>query len=55
MRDPKEKPKGIEEKGKNDEQSYEISQTGYGLESVSEGCDFAEGDQNHTPPTCGGL
>lgn len=54
MRDPKEKLEGIQEKAKNEE-SYEISDTGYGLESVSEGCDFAEGDQNHTPPNCGGL
>lgn len=32
----------------------EISETGYGLESVAEGADFAEGDQNNSP-NCGGL
>ncbi len=32
----------------------EISETGYGLESVAKGTDFAEGDQNQ-PPNCGGL
>ncbi|WP_186326676.1 hypothetical protein [Cytobacillus oceanisediminis] len=32
----------------------EISETGYGLESVAEGADFAEGDQKNSP-NCGGL
>ncbi|CAM3859357.1 hypothetical protein [Mesobacillus thioparans] len=32
----------------------EISETGYGLESVAKGTDFAEGDQNQSP-NCGGL
>jgi hypothetical protein len=32
----------------------EISETGYGLESVAEGTDFAEGDQKQSP-NCGGL
>ncbi|WP_174727271.1 hypothetical protein [Mesobacillus harenae] len=55
MRDKKEKRE--ESKNLNQVQSeelFEISQTGYGLESVEKGCDFAEGDQAN-PPDCGGL
>jgi hypothetical protein len=54
MRDSKDKPEITQEKAQN-QQAYEISNTGYGLESVAEGCDFAEGDQKNTPPNCGGL
>ncbi|WP_176167215.1 hypothetical protein [Mesobacillus jeotgali] len=35
-------------------EKFEISETGYGLESVAEGADFAEGDQTNSP-NCGGL
>ncbi|MBT2639808.1 hypothetical protein [Bacillus sp. ISL-39] len=36
------------------EELLEISQTGYGLESVTEGTDYMEGDQKNSP-NCGGL
>ncbi|KAF0821023.1 MULTISPECIES: hypothetical protein [unclassified Cytobacillus] len=49
-----------EEQGKelsstiHDQGSKDISTTEYGLESVAEGCDFAEGEKEK-PPECGGL
>lgn len=52
MREKKEKPLGDIQK--NAQGSYEISNTDYGLESVTEGCDFAEGEKDK-PPNCGGL
>lgn len=36
------------------EEALEISQTGYGLESVTKGTDYMEGDQNQSP-NCGGV
>jgi hypothetical protein len=36
------------------EEILEISQTGYGLESVTEGKDYMEGDRKNSP-NCGGL
>lgn len=36
------------------EEQLEISQTGYGLESVAEGTDYMEGDQKNSP-NCDGL
>ncbi|MBY6053100.1 hypothetical protein [Cytobacillus firmus] len=52
MREKKEKP--LEDIRKNAQDSYEISNTDYGLESVAEGCDFAEGEKDK-PSNCGGL
>lgn len=47
MRDNKEKNKNRENKNKaQNEELFEISETGYGLESVEKGTDFAEGDRN---------
>lgn len=53
MRDNKHKHKDdqIIHHGQTEEQ-LEISQTGYGLESVTEGKDYMEGDRN-TSPSCG--
>ncbi|WP_213371751.1 hypothetical protein [Mesobacillus boroniphilus] len=48
MRDNKEKNKSPENRKKvQNEESFEISETGYGLESVEKGTDFAEGDRNN--------
>ncbi|MBU8771669.1 hypothetical protein AADC60_03280 [Cytobacillus pseudoceanisediminis] len=52
MREKKEKQ--LENIQKNAQDLYEISNTEYGLESVAEGCDFAEGEKD-TPPNCGEL
>lgn len=55
MREKKEKKeKPLEDIPKNTQDLYEISNTEYGLESVAEGCDYAEGEKD-TPPNCGGL
>lgn len=55
MGDNKEKHKDIEKINEvQNEEVLEISQTGYGLESVTKGTDSMEGDQNN-PPNCGGL
>lgn len=55
MRDNKEKNKNTENgKMVQNGELFEISETGYGLESVEKGTDFAEGDRN-TSPNCGGL
>lgn len=54
MRD-KDRNKNRENKSNvQNEESFEISETGYGLESVEKGTDFAAGDSN-TSPGCGGL
>ena len=52
MREKKEKQ--LENIQKNAQDLYEISNTEYGLESVAEGCDFAEGEKD-TPLQCDGL
>ncbi|MBN8203568.1 MULTISPECIES: hypothetical protein [Bacillaceae] len=52
MREKKEKP--LEDIQKNAQDLYEISNTEYGLESVAEGCDFAEGEKDK-PLQCDGL
>lgn len=44
MREKKEKQ--LEDIQKNAQDSYEISNTDYGLESVADGCDFAEGEKS---------
>lgn len=50
MRDNKEKHKQTQNKNKaQNQQTYEISETGYGLESVTKGKDFMAGDQNGSP------
>lgn len=55
MRDNKERNKNKENSNSaQNEELFEISETGYGLESVEKGTDFAEGDSN-TSPSCGGL
>ncbi|WP_156972604.1 hypothetical protein [Mesobacillus selenatarsenatis] len=55
MRDNKQKRKdGQIINNVQDEEVLEISQTGYGLESVTEGNDYMEGDKNNSP-NCGGL
>ncbi|MEK3856278.1 hypothetical protein [Cytobacillus sp. FSL H8-0458] len=51
MREKKEKQ--LEDIQKNAQDSYEISNTDYGLESVADGCDFAEGEKK--PPQCDRL
>ncbi|MCM3707052.1 MULTISPECIES: hypothetical protein [Cytobacillus] len=38
----------------HNQDSKDESITEYGLESVAEGCDFAEGEREK-PPECGGL
>jgi hypothetical protein len=38
----------------HDQDSKDVSSSEYGLESVAEGCDFAEGEKEK-PPECGGL
>ncbi|PAE23258.1 hypothetical protein CHI10_18855 [Bacillus sp. 7894-2] len=38
----------------NDQGMKDVSSTEYGLESVAEGCDFAEGEKEK-PPECGGM
>ncbi|WP_197280059.1 hypothetical protein [Bacillus sp. FJAT-27251] len=43
MRDNKEKSKF------QNKESFEETQTDNGLESVAEGCDFAEGEKNKSP------
>jgi hypothetical protein len=53
MRDNKERPEEIQYKVRNEELN-EIIKTDSGLESVAEGCDFAEGDKVDSP-NCGGL
>ncbi|WML49105.1 hypothetical protein RCG23_03095 [Neobacillus sp. PS3-34] len=53
MRENKEKHQETQNKVEN-KQQLEISETGYGLESVEKGTDFAEGDCNNSP-NCGGL
>jgi hypothetical protein len=55
MRDNKERNKNTDNRNTvQNEESFEISETGYGLESVEKGTDFAAGDSN-TSPGCGGL
>jgi hypothetical protein len=55
MRDNKQKQKDSQViKNEQHEELLEISQTGYGLESVTEGTDYMEGDQRNSP-NCGGL
>jgi hypothetical protein len=55
MRDDKERPRDDLKINKvQNEEKLEISQTGYGLESVANGTDYMEGDQNN-PPDFGGL
>ena len=55
MRDNKERNKNTENGNKvQNEELFEISETGYGLESVEKGTDFAEGDRN-TFSNGGGL
>lgn len=55
MRDNKERNKNAENQNKiQNQELFEISETGYGLESVEKGTDYAEGDSN-TSPNCGGL
>jgi len=47
MRDNKERNKNTQDRNKNqNEELFEISETGYGLESVEKGTDFAEGDRS---------
>ncbi|WP_423409035.1 hypothetical protein AABM38_02810 [Heyndrickxia sp. MSNUG] len=48
MKDNKERNKNAENQNKvQNEESFEISETGYGLESVEKGTDFAEGDRSN--------
>jgi hypothetical protein len=55
MRDNKQKHKGSQMTNNvQNEEQLEISQTGYGLESVTEGTDYMEGDEKDSP-SCGGL
>ena len=53
MRDNKAKHKDTQNNVENEE-VLEISQTGYGLESVTKGTDYVEEDQKNSP-NCGGL
>jgi hypothetical protein len=47
MRDNKNRNMNTENRNKiKKEELFEISETGYGLESVEKGTDFAEGDRN---------
>ncbi|RBP90016.1 hypothetical protein DFO70_110122 [Cytobacillus firmus] len=52
MRDNKEKLENTQTNGQN-EDLIEISNPDYGLESVADGCDFAEGEKK--PPQCDRL
>ncbi|CEG26396.1 hypothetical protein [Bacillus sp. B-jedd] len=52
MRDKKEEHEQISKFENN--QRLEESESGYGLEAVEKGMDFAEGDKSN-PSTCGGL
>lgn len=55
MRDNKQKQKDSQMiSHAQNEERLEISQTGYGLESVTEGTDYMEGDEKNSP-SCGGL
>lgn len=55
MKDNKQKHKDSQmTNSAQNEESLEISQTGYGLESVTEGTDYMEGDKESSP-NCGGL
>lgn len=55
MRDDKQKHKDSQMiNNVQSEEQLEISQTGYGLESVTEGNDYMEGDEKNSP-NCGGL
>jgi hypothetical protein len=54
MRDNQEKTRIDQNNQLQNKELFEISETGYGLESVAKGADFAEGDQK-SPPNCGGL
>jgi hypothetical protein len=55
MRDNKEIHKDSQKINEvQNEELLEISQTGYGLETVTKGTDYVEGDQNNSP-NCGGL
>lgn len=55
MRDHKQKDKDSQMiSNVQNEEVLEISQTGYGLESVAEGNDYMEGDKKNSP-SCGGL
>ena len=48
MKNNKAKSKNTENRNNvQNEESFEISETGYGLESVEKGTDFAEGDRNN--------
>jgi LPS O-antigen subunit length determinant protein (WzzB/FepE family) len=51
MKDYKERPEEIQHKVRNEEVN-EINNRDSGLESVAEGCDFAEGDKVDSP-NCG--
>ncbi|SEM51615.1 hypothetical protein SAMN05192533_103210 [Mesobacillus persicus] len=53
MRDYKERPEENQHKVRNEELN-EVTTTDSGLESVAEGCDYAEGDKDDSP-NCGGL
>lgn len=47
MRDNKGRNKNHEDRNKlQNEELFEMSETGYGLESVEKGTDFAEGDRD---------
>jgi hypothetical protein len=47
MKDNKERNKNMENRNNaQNEELFEISETGYGLESVEKGTDFAEGDRD---------
>ncbi|WP_169787393.1 hypothetical protein [Sporosarcina globispora] len=54
MRENKEKLLKHSQNNIQDQDLNELSNTDYGLESVAEGCDFAEGEKDK-PPKCGGL
>lgn len=54
MRDKKQKHKDSQMSNNVQNEELEISQTGYGLESVTEGTDYMAGDEKNSP-NCGGL
>ncbi|MGN7177175.1 hypothetical protein [Paenibacillus sp. FSL R5-0490] len=54
MRENKEGMNKVFKSTINDQGMKDVSSTEYGLESVAEGCDFAEGEKEK-PPECGGM
>jgi subtilase family serine protease len=54
MRDNKQKHKDSQMINNVQNEELEVSQTGYGLESVTEGTDYMAGDEKNSP-NCGGL